>query len=102
MHNEQPCGKREQSSGGLARRPQSRRHGDGPARSLARVWLFDGAYGAGMLVYTNLIARGRDLVFPKDAATPPPSPKTRIEPLAARKAYEILMLFGSITSFARN
>ena len=55
-----------------------------------------------MLVYTNLIARGRDLVFPKDAATPPPSPKTRIEPLAARKAYEILMLFGSITSFARN
>ena len=27
-----------------------------------------GAYGAGMSVYTNFIARGRDVVFPKDTA----------------------------------
>ena len=27
-----------------------------------------GAYGAGMSVYTHFIARGRDVVFPKDTA----------------------------------
>ena len=42
-----------------------------------------GAYGAGMSIYANFVARGRDVVFPKDTAMeisigtqPPPAPTT--------------------------
>ena len=58
-----------------------------------------GAYGAGMSVYTNFIARGHDVVFPKDTAmtigigtrspaTPPAAPNPGAQPGLSAPANE--------------